>query len=85
MTDKHFDDERLKSPAPERCPRALKCQDETTERMKMKRFYKNWPMHNIVAHPLMQILEWIGLVSMADKLHDATLPPNAIYPAKPAE
>ena len=33
-------------------------------------------MHNIVAHPLMQILEWIGLVSMADKLHDATLPPN---------
>ena len=42
----------------------------------MKRFYKNWPMHNIVAHPLMQILEWIGLVSMADKLHDATLPPN---------
>ena len=43
----------------------------------MKRFYKNWPMHNIVAHPLMQILEWIGLVSMADKLHDATLPPNA--------
>ena len=51
----------------------------------MKRFYKNWPMHNIVAHPLMQILEWIGLVSMADKLHDATLPPNAICPAKPAE
>lgn len=44
----------------------------------MKRFYKNWPMHNIVAHPLMQILEWIGLVSMADKLHDATLPPNAL-------
>ena len=48
----------------------------------MKRFYKNWPMHNIVAHPLMQILEWIGLVSMADKLHDATLPPNA--PSSPA-
>lgn len=44
----------------------------------MKRFYKNWPMHNIVAHPLMQILEWIGLVSMADKLHDATLPPNLV-------
>lgn len=42
----------------------------------MKRFYKNWPMHNIVAHPLMQILEWIGLVSLAGKLHDATLPPN---------
>lgn len=45
----------------------------------MKRFYKNWPMHNIVAHPLMQILAWIGLVSMANKVHDATLPPNAIY------
>ena len=38
-------------------------------------------MHNIVAHPLMQILEWIGLVSMADKLHDATLPPNALSSA----
>ena len=49
----------------------------------MKRFYKNWPMHNIVAHPLMQILEWIGLVSMADKLHDATLPPNAEVSGEP--
>lgn len=48
-----------------------------TKRTKMKRFYKNWPMHNIVAHPLMQILAWIGLVSMANKVHDATLPPNA--------
>ena len=49
----------------------------------MKRFYKNWPMHNIVAHPLMQILEWIGLVSMANKVHDATLPPNAKLNGEP--
>lgn len=49
----------------------------------MKRFYKNWPMHNIVAHPLMQILAWIGLVSMANKVHDATLPPNAELRGRP--
>ena len=40
----------------------------------MKRFYKNWPMHNIVAHPLMQIFEWLGMPEIATRVHDETLP-----------
>ena len=27
----------------------------------MKRIYKNWPMHNLIGHPLMQIFEWLGM------------------------
>jgi hypothetical protein len=44
----------------------------------MKRIYKNWPMHNIIAHPLMQIMQLIGLHSLASIIHDETLPPNAV-------
>ena len=43
----------------------------------MKCFYKNWPMHNIVAHPLMQVFNWLGMNGLATKVHDATLPSNA--------
>lgn len=43
---------------------------------KMKRFYKNWTVHNMVAHPLMGLFELIGLTNAAKRVHDATLPPN---------
>lgn len=39
------------------------------------RWIKNaWAMHNLVAHPLMQILIWIGLRRQAMWLHDITVP-----------
>lgn len=34
----------------------------------------NYTIHNLVAHPLMEILYLIGLGKWGDKLHDATLP-----------
>lgn len=40
----------------------------------MSRIFQNWPMHNLVAHPLMQIFEWLGLPGIAARVHDATLP-----------
>lgn len=40
----------------------------------MKRIYKNWPIHNIVAHPLMEIFNLAGLRSAANWMHDVTLP-----------
>ena len=40
----------------------------------MKRIYKNWSVHNIVAHPLMQVLHLVGLPTLGDLLHAATLP-----------
>ena len=39
-----------------------------------KTVYKNWFVHNIFAHPLMQILNMVGLDSIAVIVHDSTLP-----------
>jgi hypothetical protein len=33
-------------------------------------------VHNIIAHPLMEILSWIGLSKLGEWCHDATLPKN---------
>jgi hypothetical protein len=35
---------------------------------------RSWPVHNIVAHPLMQILNWLGMPIAAAVIHDSTLP-----------
>lgn len=40
----------------------------------MKKLYKNWWMHNMAAHPLMQICDSLGLENLANKIHDGTLP-----------
>lgn len=40
----------------------------------MSKIYKNWPIHNIVGHPLMQVLIWAGLEKVASAVHDGTLP-----------
>ena len=36
-------------------------------------FFK-YTIHNLVAHPIMEILHLIGLSSLGDKIHDNTLP-----------
>ncbi len=33
-----------------------------------------WALHNLVAHPLMQLLAWMGYGRLAMRLHDATTP-----------
>ena len=43
----------------------------------MKRIYKNWPIHNLIGHPLMEILGWIGLRRLGIAIHDATVPEAA--------
>lgn len=43
----------------------------------MKRLYKNWTVHNLIAHPLMEILRLISLGKLNNIggiIHDATLP-----------
>ena len=42
----------------------------------MSKIYKNWPFHNIVGHPIMQVLMWVGLEKAANAVHDGTLPPK---------
>ena len=39
------------------------------------RWAKNaWAFHNLVAHPLMQLMVWLGFKKQAIRLHDATVP-----------
>jgi hypothetical protein len=34
-------------------------------------------MHNLMAHPLSEILFWIGAGNLGNRIHDATLPEHA--------
>lgn len=39
------------------------------------RWAKNaWAFHNLVAHPLMQVMVWLGFRRAAIRLHDMTVP-----------
>lgn len=38
------------------------------------RFWKCWPVHNLIAHPLSELLFWLGLGDLGNRLHDATIP-----------
>lgn len=39
------------------------------------KFERNaWTFHNLVAHPIMQILSWMGFLSLGLKIHDLTVP-----------
>lgn len=39
------------------------------------RWAKNaWAFHNLVAHPLMQVMVWLGFKKQAIRLHDVTVP-----------
>lgn len=38
------------------------------------KIYRNWPMHNIIAHPIMEICSWIKLKRLSMWIHDVTLP-----------
>ena len=33
-----------------------------------------WTLHNVVAHPLSELLFQVGLRSWSDRLHDLTIP-----------
>jgi hypothetical protein len=33
-----------------------------------------WAVHNLVAHPVMQVLAWLGLPRLAIRIHDRTIP-----------
>lgn len=49
------------------CPSALEG--------KQAKYHKNaWAIHNIIGHPLMQVLSWIHLTQLGIKIHDMTVP-----------
>lgn len=40
----------------------------------MTALWRNWTVHNLVAHPVSEVLHLVGLGSLGDALHDATVP-----------
>jgi hypothetical protein len=40
----------------------------------IKRIVRSWPTHNLVAHPLGEIMYWFGFGKISNRLHDATIP-----------
>jgi hypothetical protein len=42
--------------------------------MRAKHVKHSWAVHNLFAHPLMQILMWLGLTRWAMWVHDSTVP-----------
>jgi len=40
----------------------------------MKKLYKNWTVHNVIGHPLMEILVLLRCPKLAVLIHDKTLP-----------
>lgn len=33
-----------------------------------------WAVHNLLAHPLSEVLYWIGFKELSGKVHDETIP-----------
>ena len=42
--------------------------------LKYEKIFKSFAFHNIVGHPLMQLLMWAGKKDLAEKVHNSTLP-----------
>lgn len=50
-------------------------------RLKMSKLYKNWPFHNLVAHPVSELAYWVvrplgklRAEKVSKLIHDSTLP-----------
>jgi hypothetical protein len=52
--------------------------DAVVERDQAKYSKYAWAFHNLIAHPLMEILHWVGLSSLGDRIHSATAPRSII-------
>jgi hypothetical protein len=44
----------------------------------ISKLYKNWTVHNVLGHPLMQFFILLHMPITAKKVHDGTLPPDVI-------
>ena len=44
------------------------------EGQRLKWLRHKWALHNLVGHPLLQILSWVGLTKLGLRVHDATVP-----------
>lgn len=42
--------------------------------MKLPRVFKAWWFHNLIAHPVSEILFWIRCYNASDWIHDESIP-----------
>lgn len=40
----------------------------------MRRDRFKWAVHNLIGHPVMEILGWFGMYELGGWIHDATVP-----------
>ena len=52
----------------------MKFSPEMLEGKRLKSRRNAWAFHNLVAHPLLQILAWAGHTKLGLKIHDKTIP-----------
>lgn len=45
------------------------------KRFSLNRLWRNWPVHNLIGHPLHEIVRWFFGAKAAEYVHDLTLPP----------
>lgn len=52
--------------------------EETIKEKESRRgkWYANWAIHNLIAHPLSEIMHWLHLGKLGGRLHDLTVPPH---------
>ncbi len=41
-----------------------------------RRWWKSWPTHNLLAHPVSELLWLAGFERLSNRLHDGTVPPH---------
>lgn len=44
----------------------------------MKKLYQNYTFHNLLGHPVMELLYLVGLTKLARAVHDGTLPVTGV-------
>lgn len=49
------------------CPSAI-------EGANLRHAKRSWSFHNLVAHPVMQIMSWLGRTDLGLKIHDQSVP-----------
>jgi hypothetical protein len=42
----------------------------------MSRLYRNWTIHNLIGHPLSEIIYWFFGEEASGRFHDLTVPPH---------
>lgn len=47
-------------------------------KLKYEKIFKTYAFHNIIAHPLMEFLNWAGKEKWANEIHDQTLPKKGV-------